>query len=78
MHSKGQSVHSDMYLCGVTVDQITAHSCVIFNIPTFVRAVKVSVISLHYACSYNSTVMQSEAVSHIASRFYRPLLFEWN
>lgn len=52
--------------------------CVIINIPPFVSAVKVSVISLHYACSYNSTVMQWEAVSHIASRFYRPLLFEWN
>lgn len=52
--------------------------CVIINIPTSVSAVKVSVISLHYACSFNSTVMQWETVSHIASRFYRPLLFEWN
>lgn len=26
VHSKGQFVHSDMNLCGVTVDQITARA----------------------------------------------------
>lgn len=83
VHSKGQCPCSLLTVTYIFAELLLIRSqrraaCVIINIPTFVSAVKVSVISLHYACSYNSTVMQWEAVSHIASRFYRPLLFEWN